>query len=221
MNFKTNKTKLIARVMLLVLLATSAFSFVGCGVLPYSWEVYSHEEFVKEVEKYNSRNNGSTDTFISFNFDSNEDVTQKMYCLKTVVNKTICKKIGFVDLLNKSYTICQVVYLKNEDNSNEHEYKISCMYERISNNFTKHDKIEIIKFDTHSCSNSSDIFYEESIRNTGVNNIWMYHYFCKCGIYVNDVMIGCIHISSIDEASEEKLDEIIQMMYDSLVVINT
>ena len=31
MNFKTNKTRLIARVMLLVLLVTSAFSFVGCG----------------------------------------------------------------------------------------------------------------------------------------------------------------------------------------------
>ena len=31
MNFKTNKIKLIARVMLLVLLATSALSFAGCG----------------------------------------------------------------------------------------------------------------------------------------------------------------------------------------------
>ena len=31
MNFKTNKTRLIARVMLLVLLVTSTFSFVGCG----------------------------------------------------------------------------------------------------------------------------------------------------------------------------------------------
>ena len=32
MNFKTNKTKLIARVMLLVLLVTSTFSFVGCDM---------------------------------------------------------------------------------------------------------------------------------------------------------------------------------------------
>ena len=31
MNFKTNKTKLIAKIMLLVLLVTSAFSFSGCG----------------------------------------------------------------------------------------------------------------------------------------------------------------------------------------------
>ncbi len=31
MNFKMNKTKLIARMMLLVLLVTSAFSFVGCA----------------------------------------------------------------------------------------------------------------------------------------------------------------------------------------------
>ena len=40
-------------------------------------------------------------------------------------------------------------------------------------------------------------------------------------VTVNGVEVACIHISSIEEASEEKLDEIIQMLSDSLVVINT
>ena len=42
MNFKTNKTKLIARVMLLVLLTTSALSFVGCGKVPDGY-YYPHD----------------------------------------------------------------------------------------------------------------------------------------------------------------------------------
>ena len=222
MNFKTNATKLIAKIMLLVILVTSAFSFVGCGQLPYKWEVYSHEEFVEEIEKYNSINNGSTDTFISFNLDFNEEVTQKMYCLETVVNKTLRKKIGFCDILDKLYTIHQVFYLKKEDDSHEFAYKIKCKYRRISNNFTKHDKIEIIKFVEHFCTGCSDIYYEKSIMNPRTDEkIIMYNYYYEYGIYVNDVMIGCIHISSIDEALEGKLDEIIQMLYDSLVVINT
>ena len=218
--FKANKTKLVARVILLVLLFVSALSFAGCGKLQYSWETYSHEEFIKEIEKYNSINNGSIDTFISFNLDSNDDVTQKIYCLQTVVNKTMRQKLGFVDILDEPYSICQVFYLRNEDNSHKYEYKITCRYDRIDNNFTEHDKIEIIKFDNHRCMASDDAYYDESIEDHSDEIVIMYNHYYRCGIYVNGVMIGCIHISSIEETSEEKLDEIIQMMSDSLVVIN-
>ena len=40
-------------------------------------------------------------------------------------------------------------------------------------------------------------------------------------MYKNGTEFACLHISSIDEASEEKLAELVQMMQDSLVVINT
>ena len=220
MKFQMNKTKLIARVLVLVLLVTSVLSFAGCGVIPYSWEVYSHAEFVKKIEKYNSINDGSIDTFISFNLDSNENVTQKMYCLKTVVNKTLRKKLGFVDILNRHYTIRQVFYLRKENNSHEFAYKIACKYDRIDNNFTEYDKIEITQFE-HHCTGGYDPYYEATRMSSDTKVIWMYDHYYEYVIYVNDVEIGCIHISSIDEVSEEKLNEIIQMLYDSLVVINT
>ena len=60
----TNKTKLIAGVMLLVLLLGSALSLVSCGIFSNYWEVYSHKEFVRKVEEYNSRHNLYVDTFI-------------------------------------------------------------------------------------------------------------------------------------------------------------
>lgn len=212
--------KLVAKILLLVLLLTSAFSFVGCGVpLPHDWEVYSHKEFVKEIEKYNSINDGSVDTFISFDFDSKEYVTKKIYCMTAVANAFMTSKIGLVDILDAHYTIYQAFYLKQEDNSNEYAYKIKCMYSRIDNSFTENNKIEINKYDKHYCTNNDHLYYEE--RMVGGEPILMYDYYHMYGIYVNDVEIGCIHISSIDETSEEKLDEIIQMLYDSLVVINT
>ena len=56
---KINKTKLIARVMVLILLFTSVFNLSGCYFGPtitYDWEVYTHNEFVEEIEKFNSIN---------------------------------------------------------------------------------------------------------------------------------------------------------------------
>ena len=216
------KTKLITRIMLLVLLLTSVFSFAGCGMLPYSWEVYSHAEFIKEIEKYNSINNGSVDTFISFDLDSNEDVTQKIYCLKTVVNDTLRKKLGFVDILDKYYTIYQLFYLRSNDNSNQYEYKITCSYDRSHDNFTERDIIEIRHGEHYGSCGGYSGYYQETF-DFGPDNqpIRMYNYFYEYQIYVNNIKIGCVHISSIDETSEEKLNEIIQMLYDSLVVINT
>ena len=72
-------------------------------------------------------------------------------------------------------------------------------------------------------SPSNDLIYEESLllerNDEGKYKVYnhIYHY----SLYIDGTEACCIHISSIDEASEEKLNEIIQMMQDSLVVINT
>ena len=87
MKNSNRKTKLIARVMLLVFLLASAVSFVGCGeanLLGYydqqcREEYYSHEEFQNFIEKYNSRNDGFVGSFISFDFDSSNIVEDKCY----------------------------------------------------------------------------------------------------------------------------------------------
>ena len=217
--FETKKTKLIARVMLIVLLLASALSFAGCifvPIVPSDWEVYSHKEFIEKIEQYNSINNGSIDTFISFDFDDNENITKKIYYFWTDVSD----RFGIYDILDHYYDIDLIFYLKDQDHL--YYYKIHYNYNRnhTQNNFTEQDKIEIVKFDNHHCVVQNDCYYDESIEDHSNEEVIMYNHYYKCGIYVNGARIGCIHISSIDETSEEKLDEIIQMMSDSLVVIN-
>ena len=40
-------------------------------------------------------------------------------------------------------------------------------------------------------------------------------------IYLNDTNFGCVHISSIEEASHEELDGICKLLMDNIVIINT
>jgi hypothetical protein len=117
-------------------------------------------------------------------------------------------------------------YLKSDgENTNEFAYKIKYGGRFVDFNYTADDKIEIL---ISKCSAGSgaiitqyDEFYEDAWFSDGTEREKIYNYVYHYSVYVNDVEAGCIHISSIDEPSEEKLDEIIQMLYDSLVVINT
>ena len=221
------KTKLVARVMLLVLLLASSTNLTGCMNFLYDWEVNTHEEFVKEVEKYNSINNGSVDTFISFDLDSYETVSKKMYNFKAMPGyKGLVEKYGLYDIYDEYYDIYQVFYLSYD--YHEYAYKIRYHYNRnhTQNNFTQQDKIEITISDEKHCDSiEADLYYQASLDNGSVsyrveeNRLYSHTYYYE--VYVNGVNFGCIHISSIEEASEEKLAEIIQMMQDSLVVINT
>ena len=68
------KTKLIARMMVLVLLLTSVLNFAGCARIARVNRTFyfeTHAELVKFIEKYNSKNDGSVFTFLSFDFDKN------------------------------------------------------------------------------------------------------------------------------------------------------
>ena len=226
---KTNKTKIIARVMLVVILLASATNLCACMVIPIDWEVYSHEEFVRKIEKYNSINNGSIDTFISIDFDSNNDVSEKAYCFaSTTSNKSFVLKHGYYDIFDKYYSVSQMFYLisKTENNSfDKYAYKIKYKYNRnhTQNNFMQGDRIEI-EFAEHtgSCYSSKDLHYQESLElgsNTEDENM-IYNYCYHFDVYINDVEFGYIHISSIDEPSIEKLDEICQLLLDNLVIIN-
>ena len=216
----TNKTKLVARVMLLVFLLASMVTLASCGIFAYDWEVYSHKEFVRKVEEYNSKHNLYVDTFISFDLDSNEEVSSSIYYFIAGVKKKMNDNI-LHDINDKFYRITQAFYL------DELAYKITCKYDRLPNNFTAEDKIEIKSYKSHFACEYDDNYYQSSIKTDSdydkeINgNFGMYEYVYRYEIYINDVESGCIHISSIEEASEEKLNEIIQMMQDSLVVINT
>ena len=221
-NVKTNTVKqILARVMIAILLFTSVLNLSGCmlGGVPSDWEVYSHQEFVKRIEKFNSINNGSVDTFISFDLDNNENVINSIYYFWI----TLTEEFGLYDIHDKFYDVKQIYYLGG--------YKIKCNYKRIKNNFTQDDKIEIRFNESHHNKSShnpqcqfasNDSYYEGSLEHRdGYTEHKIYNYFYYYEIYVNDSEIACIHISSRYESNEEELNEIIKMLEDSLVVINT
>ena len=229
--FQAKKTKLIARVMLFVLLLASALSFAGCGKFDYEWEVNTHEEFVKNIENYNSIHDLYVNTFISFDLDNNDEVSAQRYSAFSMISpaaESFTEKYGYIcDIHNESVAIIFLFYLRsNNENANEFAYKIKCSCTSVDFNYTEDDKIEILtsecRYYSYSDDLSSDLFYEESLllHNNDKEKQPMYNHVYHYSVYVNGAEVCCIHISSVDEASEEKLDEIIQMMSDSLVVIN-
>ena len=218
-NLKLDKTKLVARLMIVILLLTSALTLASCGIFAYEWETYSHEGFVSKVNEYNSIHDIYVDTFISFDLDSNEEVSERIYYFRSGLKKKMHDKILY-DIYNKSYDVAQVFYLNSD--KYEHAFKITCKYGRIKNNITEEDKIEIKSLSKHFDCESGEMYYQASLEidnREEANRI--YEHIYRYEIYVNDVNIGCVHISCIEEATEEKLNEIIQMLSDSLVVLNT
>ena len=228
---KFNKSKLFARVILLIFSLANMLCFSSCifqGIIVWHKEVYSHEEFVQWVEGYNSRHDLYVDTFISFDLDDNEQVTKRLYASATRIST---KHNGFIaehgyicDIHGYIFPTNFVFYLKGDgENANDYAYKIRCKRRVVDFNFTENDNIEIR---ASECTNSSDAFldymYEKSlIYQPDSEKVSVYNHIYHYSMYVNDALIACFHISSIDESSEEKLNEIIQMMSDSLVILNT
>ena len=228
-NRKANKTKLIARVMLVVILVASTVTLSGCGQFEYEWEVNSHKEFVEKIEQYNSIHNIYVDTFISFDLDDNEQVSKRLYSQHAMISprtNSFEKDNGYIcDIHNELYGIRFLYYLRsNNENINEYSYKVKCYCLRTDFNFTENDKIEILSSEYEKGSNLEyDLSYEETLEIYGSDEgrYPLYNYVYHYSVYVEGVEVCCIHISSIDEATDEKLDEIIQMLSNSLVVLNT
>lgn len=218
--------------MLVAVLMTSAFALTSCGYVEYDREFNSHKEFANYIENYNSLHDLYVDTFISFDLDNNEKVTKSIYYTFAIIDsnaKSFAIDHGYIcDIHEDGLSQILIYYLKGEDeNYNDYAYKIKCSFSKVPFNFTSDDVIRIEESSCEYYSNNSslrnDEFYEDSLMNmsplTEEDRIYnhVYHYT----LYVNDTKACCIHISSIEEASQEKLDEIIQMLYESLEVINT
>ena len=223
---KSNRKGLIfmKRFFALFLCAVMMLSLISCGEFAYEWEVDTHDEFVKNIEKYNSINDGFVDTFISFDLDDNTEITKRLYGFHTMVSSKNVSDI--YDINDKFINISLVFYMKGNTNiysNNDHAYKIRCEYKSVKYNFSEDDQIKIQPSKESGCVFSYlDLYYQESLSSGyRYSKDEVYKSFYHYEILVNDEDFGCIHISCIEEPSEEKLNEIIDMLYDSLVIINT
>ena len=218
--------------ILAILLIASTLMLTSCGTVEYDMEVNSHKEFVNSIENYNSLHDLYVDTFISFDLDANEKVSKSIYYVFTLMplsaRNYLIEHGHICDIHNDGLAQILIYYLKDDEAaSSDYAYKIKCSFSKVPFNFTNEDEIEIVNSScTYYSENSylrNDEFYEDTLltqadieeKDRIYNHV--YHY----SLCVNGVQACCIHISSIDEASEEKLNEIIDMLYDSLVVLNT
>ncbi len=229
---KTKTLKLISKALLVIILATSVLSLSSCGgpnIFGYynnqscSEEYYSHKEFQNFIEKYNSKNDGFVATFISFDFDSNENITNKCYRWgkQLKLNK-------YFDVMFDKYQdyigIGMYFYMNGFDEKGDlvdNKYQIFCVYSygKINFNFDKNDEIVLMKFD----ENSTPIYFNELKSMYFYNPTSLtYNYAQSYCLNVNGIKIMEISIASLDETiSQEKLDEICQLLMDNIVIINT
>lgn len=245
-SIKFNKSKLVARVMLVILLVASAVSLFGCyfgSMVNREWVVETYNEFEEEIIKFNSINDGSVNIYISFDLDENEDILTRMYHFYVLANTAKTNKFGVCDKSCDSMVTSSTFHLKSDTKNSansEYPYQIACYTVRnITQNLSENDKIEINKgftkdgeeLPTEECWQiSEDRHFLESIYeyNYGYEHDAArriayltyqntYHY----EIFINGEKYVCIHISSAEELNDEKLEEIINMLSDSMVIINT
>ena len=87
-NLKLNKTKLIAKLMLVVILATtvslSLSSCIWSSSMNRIIRFESYKELLEFVEEYNSKNDGFVYTFVSFDFDDCDNIQIYEYTFSTI-----------------------------------------------------------------------------------------------------------------------------------------
>ena len=210
---------------------TCIVSITSCiwgPTIAYDWQVESHHEFVGKIVQFNSTHDDSINSFISFDLDENEDVSGRIYHFDTIANKSAVQKYGLCDKTCSTFDIDIIYYFKSDTENSAYQdcvYQIGCYYRDASFNFSKQDKIEIKQCNTYngeeSANQCSHVYEDRKYLETLCSDPAIYNHVYHYEIFVNNTEVACIHISSINEASEEKLNEIIAMLYDSLVILNT
>ena len=169
---KLNKSKLVARVMLVVFLMTSVVSFTACGggLVNRTIQFRSYGELLEYLERYNSQNDGFVNTYISFDFDNNERVQIYEYSLKTVWKLQPSFKNGVIDTEyadhydkdrpNDSFGCDMIFYIDDVASSGEkieRAYQIYCFYTSPKDyNFYQGDDVAIKCVDTYYIGDDSD-----------------------------------------------------------------
>ena len=207
---KARKTKLIARVMLVVILVASALFLSSCFkrfyIANYHLKYYSHSEFVEFVEQYGAKKQEIfVPTFISFDLDDVDNVDVDLYDVWTtheVTRSLITKKEERENIFGETHKErfrCVITFFMDDYTENgeliEKAHKITCTYGTRNYNFNYEDPIRI---ELHYIS----------------------HEFADFHIYVNDILEVDVFIQSYVERPPEKIDNIGKLLMDNIVIIN-
>ena len=237
--------KLVAKIMLLVLLLTSAFSFVGCmGGKSRNMRFFnSHDEMLKFIEKYNSKNDGFVYTFMSFDFKNNNSVKPYTYGLETIWTNRISlitNERKYVDIYDKDHSKGNFFKSEIVFHIDELSVQVRCShYTREDYNFYQDDEmlieysknysfIELDNDNTKMLEIYSDYndflsdFADVRSRNQETFEYEKYYnYLNQCYIKINGKNEVKVEILSDDELSEEQLNSIERLLLDNIVIINT
>ena len=223
-NLKLNKTKLVAKLMLVVVWVISAVSLFACNGgygsrVDRSVLLDTNNDFVKFIERYNSKNDGVVYTFIAFDFDSYAKVKLYKYELNTMW------KAGYD--LNKMYDKnhsdgfrCNAIFHIDEINA-----QIQCKYSTKNYNFYQNDNISFEFIESYQAFAPDGVREEYADLRTfnfetlDYDRYYEYMYVYK--ISINQKEEVTVKITLENEITREKLDEIVQLLVDNITIINT
>lgn len=219
------KTKLVAKITLLVLLLTSVFSFAGCWtykIVDREFTFESQDEYLKFIQDYNSKNDGSVFTFIDFNFDSNLQIETYQYHLYTARQTGFGLKKMYDKNHSKDYAfLCEIIFYMDEIST-----QITCEYNTRKYNFYQNDNISYEFLDDYFDFQSYDEKKEEladkrTFNVDAASYDKYYEYMCVYQININGKKEVLVKIASEFELSKKKADEIAQLLVNNIVIINT
>ena len=213
--FETKRIKLIARVMLVIILIVSVNMLNACNYVRLEdISLTSHKEFVEFVEKFNSKTDKDISSFISFDLDKNNNITNKSYSIHLeLISPNYIKD----DIFDK-YTelaIVKMFFYFNDTQSGviKNEYEVICVYCANDLNLRQNDSYKLMR----SGGEQRDSLYIQ----LHSDNLDHYLYTYKYAVSTGGEEVMNIYISSILESTQEKLDEICQLLLDNIVIINT
>ena len=245
MNFKTNKRKFVAKILLLVLLATSALTLTACpGGKGHHMRLFnSHDELLKFVEKYNSKNDGFVYTFVSFDFENNKAITPYRYGLTTIWtlrHSLITDEMKYINIYDKDHSIGNYFNGEIIFYIDELSVQVRCNYNtRKDYNFYQNDEMTVEDFEDYSFieldsdsakmleiySNHDEFLKAFADVRTRSQETWEYEkyysYMVKCYIKINSKYEVSVYILSDDKLTQEHLNYIKQLLLDNIVIINT
>ena len=223
-NIKANKTKLIARVMLVVLLITSVFTLTACpggygSRVDRSISFDTNADFVEFIERYNSKNDGFIYTFIIFDFDNYDNVWTYKYEVNTMWKAGYGWDIMYDKNHPDSFRCNAIFYI------DEIDAQIQCNYSTKNYNFYQNDSTSLEFLGSYQAFSSNSVREEWADKRTfnfdTLDYDKYYEHMYVYQININEKEEIIVKITSENKIPREKLDEFCQLLMDNMVIINT